>query len=135
MQGGGLPSLVPFSPLITFFCDYSRIWHKKFLLPCYLAWIGKGKFYDDEARTLLRLGVSRCQTRIRVRVGHRHVSVSDTDTYNYTELCQFFELLSVWPCRCQCFIDDNHLFIYKIIKLWNIILQNKFLILITYAKP
>jgi len=45
-----------------------------------------------EARTLLGLGVSRCQTRV----------VSDTDTCNYTELCNFFKLLVVLACRCPC---------------------------------
>jgi len=60
-----------------------------------------------EARTLLRLGVSLCRTRIGV--WHRH----DTNTYNYTELCHFIKLLlvsacprpcSVW-CPCLRFID------------------------------
>ena len=37
-----------------------------------------------ETRTLLGLGVSRCWTRV----------VSDTDTYNYTELYNFFQIIS-----------------------------------------
>jgi len=44
-----------------------------------------------EARTLLRLGVSRCRTRV----------LSDIDICNYIELCDFFKLLAVLACQCR----------------------------------
>jgi len=49
-----------------------------------------------EAQTHLRLGVSRCRTRV----------VFDTDTtptlVNYTELCDLLKLLAVSACQCPC---------------------------------
>jgi len=48
-------------------------------------------FICYEARTLLGLGVSWCRTRV----------LSDIDTCNYTELCDFFQIINCVSVRIR----------------------------------
>ena len=80
----------------TSYIPYLGFWYVTFFWVFILTW-----FIFYEARTILRLAVSRCRTRV----------VSDTTpTHNYTELCDFLKFLVVSVCLCHvrcsypCFI-------------------------------